>query len=434
MQRLSRASLRALSGSDTGRAAGLAAAVMTANVVALGFTLVFTRMLGQSRYGSLGALISTFIILMVPGSAVQTTVARELSAAIAAGDRTASAGLRRWLRRLALVVVAVTAVAVLARHQLAALIGVPHYPWAAAGTLPAGALWLLVSVERGALQAFQEYRIVGLSWVGEQSARLAFGLILVLAGTSVTGAFLGTPLALAIMALVLLVPLRDHLGGGSGERHRLRALFSRARWPIAALGLVAWLQDGNVVVVKHIASDHDAGTWAASAVAAKAIIWVAVGLSLYLVPEAARRANEGGEPRSVLVRTMALVAALAVPMVALYALAPQLILKVALHVKGGADALPLLGLGMSLLALTYLCTQYQLALHRVAFIGLLVAAAVAQPLVMLAAGTKLAPLALGLCGVQAVLAAAILAMALRARFRPLGEPAESDPPAALIEA
>src|SRR2546423_6071666 len=79
-------SVRALSGSDTGRAAGLAAAAMAANVLGLVFTLVFTRVLGQTDYGSLAALVSAFIILMVPGSALQTTVARELSAAIAGGE------------------------------------------------------------------------------------------------------------------------------------------------------------------------------------------------------------------------------------------------------------------------------------------------------------------------------------------------------------
>ena len=74
------ARLRSLTGSETSRAAELGIAAMVGNVVALGFTLVFTRVLGQSGYGTLGALISTFLILNVPGYALQTTVAREVSA------------------------------------------------------------------------------------------------------------------------------------------------------------------------------------------------------------------------------------------------------------------------------------------------------------------------------------------------------------------
>ena len=80
---------------------------MVGNVVALAFTLVFTRVLGQSGYGSLGALVSTFLILTVAGYALQTTVAREVSGAIAAGDPHAGRGVRRWLRHLALIALGV---------------------------------------------------------------------------------------------------------------------------------------------------------------------------------------------------------------------------------------------------------------------------------------------------------------------------------------
>ena len=41
--------MRALASSDTGRAGGMAAAMMAGNVVGLAFTIVFARMLGQAR-------------------------------------------------------------------------------------------------------------------------------------------------------------------------------------------------------------------------------------------------------------------------------------------------------------------------------------------------------------------------------------------------
>ena len=97
--------------SDTGRAAGLAAAVMAANVVALIFTVAFARILGTSGYGTLAALVSTFLILQVPGSALQITVAREVSTAIALGHEAPGAGVRRWLGRIAILTLAVTVVA-----------------------------------------------------------------------------------------------------------------------------------------------------------------------------------------------------------------------------------------------------------------------------------------------------------------------------------
>src|SRR3954462_2208668 len=159
MSRLAR--LHALTGSDTGRAAELGIAAMIGNVVSLVFTLVFTRVLGQSGYGSLGALISTFLLLTVAGYALQTAVARGVSGALAAGDPDAGRGVRRWLRRLSLLAVGTAVLGVLARKPLAAAIGVEDVPWAASATLLCGALWLVLSVERGALLGFQRYRLPG---------------------------------------------------------------------------------------------------------------------------------------------------------------------------------------------------------------------------------------------------------------------------------
>jgi O-antigen/teichoic acid export membrane protein len=418
-----------VSGSDTGRAAELGIAAMIGNVVALAFTLVFTRVLGQSGYGSLGALISTFLLLTVAGYALQTTVAREVSGALAAGDPDAGRGVRRWLQRLSLLAVGTAVVGVLARKPLAALIGVDDVPWGAAATLPAGALWLVLSVERGALLGFQRYRLVGVSLVAEQTARLVFGVILAVAGLDVAGAFVGTPLALAAIAAVLWIPLHRQVAGAPDTElpgHRLRDLARRAWAPICALGLISWLQDGNVIVVKHLASAHDAGAWVAAAVAAKAIMWIAIGLSAYLVPEVARRAGGDGA-RQILLKVVGLVAALAVPMVLVYAVAAGPILVHILHVHGATGALPFFGLAMSMLALTYLATQYQLALHQSRFLVVLALGGFAQPLIMVAVGAKLTALALSLLGLHVVVAATMITLALRTRAGAgyAGEPEEA---------
>ena len=85
--------------------------MIAANVVALVFTVVFARVLGATDYGSLAALMSAFIILMVPGSALQIAVAREVSPrsppATATRARACGAGSTRLLvARSAVAVVA----------------------------------------------------------------------------------------------------------------------------------------------------------------------------------------------------------------------------------------------------------------------------------------------------------------------------------------
>jgi O-antigen/teichoic acid export membrane protein len=405
-------SLSALARTDTGRAAGLGAAVIAANVVALAFTVVFARVLGATDYGSLATLMSAFIILMVPGSALQVAVAREVSAALAAGAPDAGAGVRRWVARLLVGAVGVAVVAVLLREVLAAILNVDQ-EWGAAAVPVTAVLWMALSVERGALQGFQRYKLVAWSIIAEAGARLAFALLLVGAGLDVTGAFLGTALSFLAVGGFLAAPLGRQLPVAEG--HPLRDLLRGAGAPVAALTLLFVLQEVHVIVVKHEADGDTAGAYAVAAVAAKAIVWVAVGLGMYLLPETARRWRGGEDARPILLRMLGLIAVAAVPMVLIYAAAGEPLLRAVFgdDLTAASGALPWLGLAMALLACVYLATQFLLAMHRRAFIAVLAVAASAEVLVLLGIGAHLTRIAVALFVIQLVTAACVLTVSLR---------------------
>jgi O-antigen/teichoic acid export membrane protein len=406
-----------LAGSETMKAAGLAAATLASNAVALLFTVLFARLLGASDYGSLAVLLSTFLILAVPGSALQVAVAREVAAGTLGHGARLAATLASWRRRAALATVAVGAVAALAREPLAAVLSVDQ-AWAAAATLPTGLLWLALSIERGALQGLHAYRPVAWSIVLEAFGRLGCGLILVAAGLGVTGAYLGTPLSMLLAAIGLALATRRRLGPAGTEpvAARLGTLFGGA-WPaVIGLFLVAVLQNIDVILVKRQIGGDEAGAYAAAAVAAKAVIWVAIGVGLHLLPEATRRIGAGDDPRPVLVRALGVVAAIAVPLLVVYTLVPSLVLRLAFgpETVRAANALPLLGVAMALLAFGYLGVQFMLALRRTEFLWALGAAAAAE--VLLLGGTGLGSLvdfAVVVLGLQAAAACVVLLLGLR---------------------
>jgi O-antigen/teichoic acid export membrane protein len=415
-----------LARSDSGRAAGLAAALMLNNVLALAFTVVFARLLGASGYGSLGALIAAFTILLVPGSALQATVAREVSAAAAMGREAPGAGVKRWLERLLICFVAATVVGIALRVPIAASVGVDEHEWAAAAILPSAMLWLMLCVERGALQGFQRYRQVGLSIIGEAGARLLFGVVLYAAGLGVTGAFLGTALSFVFVGGALTRPLWRVLaveGGHAPEVDlRLRALLGTAWAPVLAFALIAALQNIDIVYVKHNLSDSDASSYAAASVAAKAVIWVAIGLGLYLLPEAVRRTRAGRDARPVLFQTLVLIGSVALPMVLLYAVAGHQILSAVFgpDLTAAAGALPLLGLAMSLLSCAYLAVQYLLALGRSSFVLVLALGIAVEVALLVALGSGLVPVAAVVACMQLVLAPLVLAIGLRSAAARVG--------------
>ena len=405
--------------SETAKAAAMAAATLTSNAIAIVFTIVFTRLLGVADYGALGALLSTFTILAVAGSAVQVAVARETALGHLGSPAAVGAAIRAWLARLAVAGVALAAASVILREPIAQLVAVEEHPWAAAAVVPTGVLWLLLSVLRGALQGLHAYGPVGSSIVLEAGGRMVFGLILVLAGAGVTGAYLGTPLAMLAATIVLAVLLARRVGPAP-EGHRPRSLLGLMSdgWaPILGLVFLAALQNVDIIVAKHEMTDDAAGAYAAAVVAAKLMVWVAIGVGLYLLPEATRRAAAGLDPRPVFMRTLALLALVAAPALLVFAAVPSLLLRVAFgeDFTVASDALILLGLAMTLLAIAYVTVQYMLALRQVTFLWLLGLIAVAEPFLLSLGEYDLLGFAAVVLGLQFVAAAGVLAMGLRSR-------------------
>jgi glycosyltransferase involved in cell wall biosynthesis/O-antigen/teichoic acid export membrane protein len=408
--------------SDAGKAAGLAAATLANNAIQLVFTVVFTRLLGATDYGSLAALISAFLILLVAGQSMQVAAAREAALDRLGHPELLRATLRGWTNRLLVALVAVAAASALLREPLAHVIGVAEHPWAAAAIPPTGVLWMLLSLQRGALQGLREYGVVGISIVGEAFGRLVFGLILVLGGLGVTGALLGTPLAFAAAIIGLELALKQRVGPVAEQeeaRRSLRGLIGDGWVPIVGLFLLATLQNVDVIVAKHKLTGDAAGSYAAAAVAAKAVVWVAIGLGLHLLPEATRRAAAGLDPRPVLLRALGVLAVVAVPALIIFALFSEPLLRIAFgpDLTLAADALPLLGLAMTLLAVAYLTVQYMLALGETRFLWVLGVVALTEPVLLSRNDLGIVAFATVVFGIQCVAAAAVLALGLRARSR-----------------
>jgi O-antigen/teichoic acid export membrane protein len=403
--------------SDTAKAVGLAAATMAANLLAVVFTIVFTRLLGAEGYGSLAALLNLSIILFVPGSALQVAAAREGTLGRLGHGGELAATLSRWMRHLLGALVVVVGLSVLAREPLAALLNVEQ-EWAAAAVPPTALVWLILCVQRGLLQAAQAYKAVGLSVVLDAGGRLLIGLVLVGAGLGVTGAYLGTFLAFALAALALELVLRRHLGPAdeTTPRHPLRALARDAAIPIAVLTLVAGLQNLDVILAKHALDATTAGVYAAATVAAKATVWIAFGLGFWVLPEATRRAARGEDPRTVLVRALAVIGAIAAVALTAYAVAPGLVLRTAFgpEFESGETVLFALGAAYALLAASYLGVQYLLGLHHRAFAPALGLALVVEAALLAGAGS-LTAFAGVVLAIQAAVALVVLTLSARAR-------------------
>ena len=362
---------------------------------------MFARLL--SDYGSLAALISYFLILSVVGQAMQVATAREgvlghlgVGARAARDARALDAG--RWL----VFTVVLTVVSVVLRDPIAAAVGVKHDPWAAAIGIPAGCLWLELSILRGALQGVGDYKAVGLSLIGEQGSRLVIRCRP--RGGRASGSPARTsarrsrssrcaPTARSSCAATSSARPGEVEPAGCRPRRSRPVDPRRAAWaPIAGLIVIAVLQNIDIIAAKHrfTGTKDLASSYAATAVAAKVLIWVAIGAGFYLVPEVSRRRAEGKDTRPVLLRRARDRLRLRGSGAADLRASPpsRCCERRSGPTACGLDSLLVLGLAFTVLAATYLAIQYMLALKRTWFLLPIGVVAVAEPILLLKASRK----------------------------------------------
>jgi O-antigen/teichoic acid export membrane protein len=428
------------------QAGPLAAAGLLANGANLLVTIALAHRLTSRNYGSLNQLTGLFLIVSMPGSAVVVAVVRRVTAWRGSG----SAHLvHRWASRVhrqGLLVLAGFTVLVLALSGwLSGLLGQTH-PGGLVAMLVAGAVWIVLNLDRGLLQAHRDYRVLAGNLLVEGGVRTVAMLALVALGFGVTGAARGVLVAEVVTAVHARVMADRRWSAEVAEeeargvtqppadaRAGARAVWSahQARWAAAfrpdpllagdpterrgmrldlgnafvALAMVALLQNIDVIVVNR-ENPAVAGSYAAVSVACKALVFGAIVLGGYLLPEAAIRWREGGHALRQLAVTLVLLGVLALPLLISAFGFPHLLITVVFGPTylGALAAFGPLVVAMICLSTTVLLTMYLLAVGRRWITPLLVVAAVAATLAVLAAGGHPRTTARADLAVQAALA------------------------------
>ena len=418
----------------------LALAGVAANGASLLVTLVLARLLDARGYGALNQLIGVFFVVATPGSAVLVAVVRRVTDWSGSLD-----GVVRWgaevHRRGTWGLVLFAALVLVVGSPAAALLGRPDALGFDAAAV-AGAVWVLLCVDRGLLQAHREYRVLSGNVLLEGGARTVFMISFGAAGLGVTGVAAGVLVAeLCTAAHARYVAGRAWRseGGAVAGRDRLTTAalaagprswlgaWRRARpygrdgavrrdlvAAVVALAAVAVLQNADVIVIGREAP-RGAGAYAAVSVSSKALVFVAIAVAGYLLPEAAISWRTGRHALRQLVVTLSVLAAPALALVAVAAAAPRLFLSAAFssrYVSAAGAFLPL-ALAMVCLSVTVVVTMYLLGVGDRPFVVVLVgAAALAAVAVGLANGAPRATATADL-GVQGFLLCAAVGELVR---------------------
>jgi len=395
------------------------------------------RLVTSRSYGEIAQLLGLFFILSMPGSAVLVGVVRRVTALEVGGH---GARVRGWMARayrVTLVALAVEAVVVIVtRGWIARQLSLADSRGVAL-VLVAGGVWILLSVDRGLLQAHRRYRAMAGNLLVESAARTILVLALVAGGLGVAGYALGVFCGETTAALhAHWLNARDRvpspapagtrrsdapgLGPAALARKKLVADVGAA---FAGLALLGFLQNVDVIVLGRL--DHaNVGPYAAISVASKAMVFGALALGAYLLPEATIRWNEGGHAVRQLGVTLIFLAVPAIVLLALSVVAPRRFLSVVFgaRLSGGAPALATLVLAMVFLSVTVLLTNYLFGTGSRWIVAVLAVGSVAAAGLVAAAGGRILQTARADLAVQAGLLAAMLVAFVAVHVRHRGEP------------
>ena len=389
------------------QAGPLAAAGVLANGASVILTVALARLLSPHSYGVLNQLTGLYLILSMPGSAVVVAVVRRVTVWHEDGTgHLVQCWAGRVHRQCTLVVLVWAVIVFSSRHGVAVLLN-QQSGIGIAAILTAAAFFVLLSLDRGLLQAHRAYQPLAVNLLVEMGVRVIAVLALVAAGFGPSGAAIGILIGEVVAATQArwasvrawsggrALRLLDAAGGWvaavrpdaqlGGQRSVRRTVEADLVVASVCLSMVAVLQNIDVLVVGRDNPSHS-GAYAAVSVTSKAIVFGAVVLGGYLLPEAAIRWRQGGHALRQLAVVLVFLAIPSVFLLGVAVAAPEQFLEIFFHhdYTSAADALAPLVLAMIMLSVTVVLTMYLLAVGRRWVATVLVAGAIALTLAVLA--------------------------------------------------
>ena len=262
----------------------VAFAGFVANVLNLGVSVLIARLLNPTEYGAYSQMVGIFFIVALPGSALSVAVVRRATYYL---DRDDESLMARWQRRLnqRLVRWAVifSLIALAGSFLLAQWMG--HRSWLAVWVNALAAIsWALLNVDRALLQSRQRYMALASNFLLEGAMRTVF---MVLGSPfGVTGIVTGLLVAIGIARWHARRLVRVRGVSRNEEALEHTGITTDLMIALATLALLATLQFIDVFLVGRYRANV-AGAYSAISQVAKTIVYGAIILGNFLLPETA---------------------------------------------------------------------------------------------------------------------------------------------------
>lgn len=352
---------------------------MFAGVGGFVYHLFAARLLGPALYGEVASLVSAYLVGNGITFVITLVLARYAATLEARGS---SSALHHLVVRTSKLMIFPSVLALALLGVLAPLgAGFLHlHSW-----VPV--LWMLlamvmiwqVGVPRGMLQGMQRFAALSVNQSVEMVVRVGLLVILLVVGAGVTGAMVAVLAGAAVGYAAGMYTLRDVLAA-PGERIHLRTMASFAiTAAVGTLGIL-FLYNNDVILAKHYLSAHDAGIYGGLNKIETIIYFGTLSVSQVLYPRVVEAIAKDDHPGRLVFMSAGIVLAMGAAAVAIFALAPRLIVGVLYGDRFLVAAQYMVPIGLIGLALSLnnLLVYFFMAAHDRVFMPLLLAGVVLE--------------------------------------------------------
>lgn len=353
---------------------------MAANVSNYLFHLLMGRFLGPVNYGVLASIVSILYYLMVPTTTIAVIVMKFTAEYEIEGNRGKTHSLFVRLTKQLLAISAVIFVVMAAASPLIA--SFLNFDSVVPILLVSAVILVtyVLPINRGIMQGQQKFGTLSVNLILETVIKLAVGIALVFAGFAVNGAVIGIVLAMAVAYAFSFLPLRKIFSETSAGIASLREVWTYSVPVFVTLLCLNSYYSIDIILVKHFLPAVDAGHYSGLSILGKIVVFASLAIVGVMFPIVAGKHKAEERHGHILGYTLGMVGLVSGAIVASYAVAPELLIKILFGVKylPVAPYLAIFGASMFMLSISGALANYFLAINKTFFIYIMGAAAIIQ--------------------------------------------------------
>lgn len=295
------------------------------NIINYLYQIIMARMLGPSDYGILAVLISLTYIFAIPALSIQTAVVKKIARLNVKKDYDKMKGLLfHFLRKLFIFSLILFVLFAILSLLLVKPLNIPFWLLVLTGTLIITSF--IYPIAAGALQGLKKFSALGWNTILVFAVKLVLAIILVIAGFKVYGAVWGFIFGM-VVGFIVAIPSLKKIINAKEKGDGTKILTKENGLIFMAILVLVFIYSIDVILVKLFFSGEIVGQYAVISMIGKIVLFSTMSIGNVMFPISSERHHAKIKTKSIIKKAYLSVLVLCSIAVLVFALFPELIIK-----------------------------------------------------------------------------------------------------------